>query len=281
MQTEIELVTCVVPTYNRPQLLARCLDSIRNQEYSNIETIVVDNGIFSETQQVIQNAQDSGMLITHVSHGKTIPAFNNWLSGFIAAKSEFIKIVWDDDWLEASCISKLVKLRQESGADAVMCGAYGHVEQKDYVWYQQEDFVSNSFMETFPMIARRLLPNSPLAILMRRDDAIEAMTLLDYPSGAISDNLVVGPDLAMNFWALAKGGKLVFTKDPLVHMYGDGTNMTQLHEKIMPALYRDTLLNLTKHFGYKLSLKNRLLLNSTTNSRYTPSRILGKFLYWS
>lgn len=51
----IDLVSVIVPVYNHAQYLEQCLDSIYNDDYPNIELIILDDGSKDESLEVIQN----------------------------------------------------------------------------------------------------------------------------------------------------------------------------------------------------------------------------------
>jgi glycosyltransferase involved in cell wall biosynthesis len=51
----IDLVSVIVPVYNHAQYLEQCLDSIYNDDYPNIELIIIDDGSKDESIEVIQN----------------------------------------------------------------------------------------------------------------------------------------------------------------------------------------------------------------------------------
>jgi len=270
----------VVPTYKRPIYLERALESIVKQTYKPFEVIVSDNSPTEETENVVKRFLDLGLPIRHLRNKSVLPAFDNWLQGFLCVETDWVKIVWDDDWLEPTCLEELARLQAETDADVVLCGASGILHGKKHVWYQHSPFVSNSFMGLFPQIARRMYPNSPLAGIQKTRDVIDAMRDLRYPYGAISPNLVVGPDLAICFWGLAKGGKLAFTPKPLVAMFSDGENMTLLHEQILPKYYAGTLKALAKHFKHPLTIQNKIMLFTMASANRSSSKILGRLLYY-
>lgn len=272
-------ITCVVPTYKRPDYLKRALESIARQTYPPTEVIVADNFPTDQTAQIVRDFGANGLSIRHITHHKTIPAFDNWLSGFLEVKTEWTNIVWDDDWLEPNCLEQLSRIQVVTDADVVLSGARGHVHGIEYLWYQQPEMTSESFIALFPNICRRMYPNSPLAGIQKTEDVVNAMTKLEYPKGAITHNLVVGPDLAICIWGLARGGRLSFSPLPLVNMFGDGENMTLLHEKILPKFYAKTLREIANHFGYKLTIRNKLMLLSMGSSRISPNRLLGRMIY--
>ena len=49
------LISIIIPAYNIQNYIARCLDSILNQTYTNIEIIVIPDGSSDNTGQIIDN----------------------------------------------------------------------------------------------------------------------------------------------------------------------------------------------------------------------------------
>ena len=106
------LVSVVIPTYNRPVYLRRCIDSVINQTYKNIEIIVVDDNdpqteSRRETEQVM--AAYAGIdNITYLKHdhNKNGSAARN--TGWRHSHGKYITFVDDDDVIEPTKIEKQV-----------------------------------------------------------------------------------------------------------------------------------------------------------------------------
>ncbi len=49
---ENPLVSVIIPTYNSSRTLEKCLESIKNQTYKNVEIIVVDNNSTDNTKEI-------------------------------------------------------------------------------------------------------------------------------------------------------------------------------------------------------------------------------------
>lgn len=268
-------VTFLIPTYQRPEYLRRALNSVARQTVLPFETIIADNGVGIEAKKIVDAFQGLIPNLKYIQHGNNIGAFSNWLFLAKESRTKFSKILWDDDWLEVNFLEHLMIIMRDADADGALCGAYGHINDELQIWYQDvENFVSDDWRQIFPYIAYRGLPNSPLAGIQLATDLVEALENFDYPTGAITPNLVVGPDLGINFWCIANGRKLAFVREPLVHMFGDGANMTnRTSNKILFPLYRDTLQALHLYAGGSLDSRAIELLDQMVHRRITIKRL--------
>lgn len=252
-------------------MLVRALQSVYSQTTKPTQVIVCENGNDTAVKNLIESFRDPEIEIVHLSSVNQLPALQNWLRGAERANGDYIKIVWDDDWLEPNCLEVMSTLARKHSADVVMSAAWMVLPNGKYLAYDKCDLVTSNFEEILPLICQRILPNSPLAALIKRQDLIDAFRFNKYPVGCVTNNLVVGPDLAANFWGLMKGGVFVITPQPLVSMYSDGNNMTHLNIGILPRMYRKTILSLIKHHRGKLKLSDLLYVSLWRNSRFFPS----------
>lgn len=104
-----DLISVIVPVYNIPSdMLKKCLDSLNNQTYHNIEIIVVDDGSTEkETVNLCNKYKDNNKFkIFHKKNGGLCDARN---FGFLHSKGDWITFVDGDDSLTNECIDEVVK----------------------------------------------------------------------------------------------------------------------------------------------------------------------------
>lgn len=99
------LVSVVVPTYNRAYCLDRTIQSVLSQTYTNWELIIVDNHSTDNTNEVVDEFNDSRIRFLEIHNNGVIAASRN--KGLQAAKGEYVAFLDSDDWwlpgkLEAS-----------------------------------------------------------------------------------------------------------------------------------------------------------------------------------
>lgn len=91
------MISVIVPTYNRPHLIRRSLDSIRAQTVQGIEIVVIDGSNSDATKRLVKGINDSKVKYSKIANRS---AANSRNIGLRMAKGEFIAFNDDDDiWI--------------------------------------------------------------------------------------------------------------------------------------------------------------------------------------
>jgi len=90
------VISVVIPTYNRANDLKRALNSVQAQTFTNWELIVVDNHSVDDTDQVVNDFNDSRIRLFKVHNNGVIAASRN--VGIREASGEYIAFLDSDDW---------------------------------------------------------------------------------------------------------------------------------------------------------------------------------------
>ncbi|RJQ48192.1 MAG: glycosyltransferase family 2 protein [Gammaproteobacteria bacterium] len=94
-----EMVTTVIPTYRRPQLLRRAILSALNQSYPCVRVCVYDNASWDETEQVVMTLAGEGARVRYHRHPVNIGSYPNFNYGLQQVKTPFFSLLSDDDFL--------------------------------------------------------------------------------------------------------------------------------------------------------------------------------------
>lgn len=118
-----KLLSVIVPVYNVEQYLARCIDSILQQSYRNLELILVDDGAKDSSGVICDQyaAKDPRVSVIHKKNGGLSSARN---AGLDAATGEFLSFVDSDDWLEPGAYAAMISLMEEKQVSLVCGGRY-------------------------------------------------------------------------------------------------------------------------------------------------------------
>ena len=117
------VVSIIVPVYKVEQYLDRCVQSIVDQTYKNLEIILVDDGS-PDNCPAMCNAwadKDSRVRVLHKENGGVSSARN---AGLDAATGSYITFVDADDWLEPVAMEILLEQAVSTGADIVVGNYY-------------------------------------------------------------------------------------------------------------------------------------------------------------
>ena len=114
------MISVIIPVYNAKGTINRCLDSVLNQIYKNVEVICVDDESTDESLNICRDYQksDSRVKIVEQKNGGVAAARN---AGLEIAQGEYVTFIDQDDWLELGTYIKLVELAKNYNADMVVC----------------------------------------------------------------------------------------------------------------------------------------------------------------
>jgi len=99
------LVSCIIPTKNRPEFVMRAIQSVLGQSYTNIEIIVIDDSTYEETQKVLDPL---GGQIRYIRNQESRGAPYSRNIGIDAARGDAIAFLDDDDlWLPEKTMTQL------------------------------------------------------------------------------------------------------------------------------------------------------------------------------
>ncbi|WP_080843902.1 glycosyltransferase family 2 protein [Cytobacillus gottheilii] len=112
----LPLISVIVPVYNVEKFLDRCIDSILNQTYTNLEVILVDDGSTDRSLEICKNYQacDGRIKVIHKTNGGVSSARN---VGLLSTNGKYISFVDSDDYLEPNCLSILYEALINNNCD--------------------------------------------------------------------------------------------------------------------------------------------------------------------
>lgn len=216
---DTKLVSAIITTHNRVQLLQRAIESVLTQTYKNIECIVVDDSSTDDTKALCGKYPIHYIYIPkEESHG------GNYARniGIKLSKGEYCAFLDDDDyWLEDK-IKKQVELLEQTDSILVYCGRILECVDKDK---------NVTYGELFPRkynrgeMSKKILLSictTTSCILVKRDALIKVGCF----------------DECLNFWQeyemtirLAQIGKFEFTREKLCIYRKDVSDKNRLTNK--------------------------------------------------
>ena len=115
-----ELISIIVPVYNVEQYLEKCVNSIINQTYENLEIILVNDGATDSSGELCDKLAtiDSRIKVYHKENGGLSDARNY---GVERSTGEYIGFVDSDDYIDVEMYEKLYEAIKKENADVAEC----------------------------------------------------------------------------------------------------------------------------------------------------------------
>ena len=126
-----DLISIIVPAYNVEKYLNRCINSLVNQTYSNIEIIIVDDGSTDDTPEMCDCWAEKDFRI-RVIHKKNQGLGFARNTGLENAIGKYVSFLDSDDFVDLQMYQKLYETLQQEQADTCYCSldTYSNTEDK-------------------------------------------------------------------------------------------------------------------------------------------------------
>ena len=118
---ENPLISIIIPVYRAENYLQQCVDSVREQTYTNLEIILVDDGSPDKSGELCDAfaLEDPRIRVIHKENGGQSSARNRALDVMLG---EYVGFVDSDDWIETDMFETLYRNMEAYGAQISACG---------------------------------------------------------------------------------------------------------------------------------------------------------------
>lgn len=129
------MVSIIVPVYNAEKYLDECINSIRQQNYTNIEIILVDDGSTDNSASICNyHASVDNRITVYRKRNGGVSSARNY--GIEKARGEYIAFADSDDILKRELIETLLTCLEKNKVDRV-CGGYEHLYEDGHLVYRK------------------------------------------------------------------------------------------------------------------------------------------------
>jgi glycosyltransferase involved in cell wall biosynthesis len=116
------LITTVIPTYRRPNMLRRAIRSVLDQTYPNFRICIYDNASNDETAEVVKTLASHDSRIRYHCHPENIGAQDNFVFGLSQVDTPLVHLISDDDYLLPGFFSHATSALQMNPGAAFFSG---------------------------------------------------------------------------------------------------------------------------------------------------------------
>lgn len=243
-----ELISIIVPIYNKEDYLPQCLDSIINQSYTNFEVLLVNDGSTDSSGIICQEyaERDSRFRYIEKENGGVSSARN---LGLERSEGAYITFIDSDDWVEFNYLEVLYNALRENNADVAISSYKSYyLDGKFYLRVyssQEEEFLRigkrnrDVFLEEFPKLGKLNHDFHCIASKLFKRELLE--------SQKFDESINYGEDLYFFFNLYLKMQSIIYVKEATYIYRQHGTNITlnfteslalqeiQIHEQILKS----------------------------------------------
>lgn len=145
-----DLVSIIVPVYNVQDYLERCIKSLINQSYKNLEIILVNDGSKDNSKLICEKYKGKDNRIKVINQeNKGVSIARN--RGIEESKGIFLTFVDGDDWIESDYIKIMVDKIINTNADMIFCGfnkIYKNNIEKINLMSQESTMTNREFLKS-------------------------------------------------------------------------------------------------------------------------------------
>lgn len=102
-------ITVIVPVHNGEKYIERCIESILNQSYKNIELLIINDNSTDVTNEIVAKYLELPN-IRYIVNDKTLGPAKARNLGLSEATSPYILFLDCDDWIDLNCIEKAINI---------------------------------------------------------------------------------------------------------------------------------------------------------------------------
>ncbi len=116
-------ISIIVPVYNTEKYLRKCIESILNQTYTNLELLLVDDGSTDESGNICDEylGKDKRVRVFHLKNGGQANARNHAMKQI---QGDYVAFVDSDDWIEHDMYMQLMAEAIKHPGSVAMCGRF-------------------------------------------------------------------------------------------------------------------------------------------------------------
>lgn len=190
-----ELVSIIVPIYNVETYLSKCIDSLINQTYENLEIILVNDGSTDRSGDIASNYAKKDARIRYVEQeNQGLGGARN--TGISQAQGQYILFVDSDDYIKEKMVESMVNTMEINALDILVCEFERVNENNETLEKSHLPFLSDKIYD--PRINKEILLTDPAAWNKMFKKELFDKTDIRFPSRVWYEDLRTTPKLIAN-----------------------------------------------------------------------------------
>ncbi|WP_019156025.1 glycosyltransferase [Robertmurraya massiliosenegalensis] len=169
------ILSIIIPVYNVEAYIRKCIESILNQTYKNIEIIAIDDGSTDNSLKILKQYELNNNNITVISQensGQSV-ARNK---GIMQSRGKYIHFLDSDDYITTESYKNMLHLMEKHNLDLIRFGAEPFIDDVEIKIYKRQYDFSRYFekgrvynKENFLLANLKAFSVSPCLYLVKRE----------------------------------------------------------------------------------------------------------------
>ncbi len=222
-------VSVIVPVYNAAEYLNKCVNSIVNQGFPNLEIILVDDGATDESPSICEEyvAKDNRVQVIHKENGGLMSA---WIAGVHKSTGDYLCFVDSDDWIDCCMIEELVKHSEGTKGEVISCNFI--IEKEHQSIAQQHELAPGVYKgEELIKIKQALLGNEIRKISFSRCMKLISRELIEQNLHFCNQKIKMAEDVNIMLPVLLDAERIVILeKSYYYHYYYNRSSMVHKYD---------------------------------------------------
>lgn len=256
----MDLISIIVPMYKTEKYLKKCVESIQNQTYKNLEIILVNDGSPDNCLKIAQSLakEDERIKVISQENGGLSKARNTGISN---ASGKYLGFIDSDDYIDKDMFLKLYNLCEKNHSNMAICGWYVEKNEK----LNPSKFVINkeSFTpkEAIELLLSHVSFDNFVCNKLFKKELFEEIT---FPVGEVLE------DLRIMYKLISRSNSISITQEPLYYYVQHDTSITaKLHNELDIQAFSAFETRKKELLEMYPDLKSKILANySTANKMY-------------
>lgn len=212
-------IAVVIPIYNTKEQLPKCIESVINQTYHNLEIILIDDGSTDGSDKVCDAYEKEDDRI-HVIHQENMGLVASRRVGAIVAKADYVSYLDSDDWIDKTMYEELsVYLDKDDSVDLITSNTFMERDSTSFCktgTVAPGTYDGNVISAIIPGMMRNPsdgswgIVGSAVAKIYKKTILIEVLKNID-------DRITYGEDDALVFSFIPRCNKVVITDKCFYH----------------------------------------------------------------
>jgi len=207
-------ISIVVPVYNAEKTIGRCIESLLNQTYKEIEIILINDGSNDNSGEICDFYAKKDNRI-HVIHKKNEGVSKARNTGIKSVKSDYIMFVDSDDYIKTNMCEILYHSIDNTNYEVVICGfirnfVFNNIITKSVLILPEVSSINTieQFKMNWSNLYSKSLFNAPWGKLYKMD-------YIEKKNICFDENLDCGEDLLFNLDVFSQIHKVSIVNEPL------------------------------------------------------------------